>query len=235
MGCKSKKLTNNEIRELVNERKSTGAKYSYLAQKYGVSTDMVFLYCKYDKEGTLEEHLYKREHRKPSELTGLPKIRKYEEAYNPFVTKPQINGFYSETLKIGDNITLTPSAAKRDINAFMYFITGDNFKKKYGRDFTIVDLYLTTNLSIKGLCSTYQGYMSVLECRRAIQFLHKELMKVDNLNLFYTYALSDLNTYYRFTRPSQKRIIEIINQQFFASNKVDATKEQIQKAYEILL
>ena len=234
MGARNK-LTNDQIREIVKIRKETGVKYSYLAKKYGVSTDLIFIFCKYDKEGKLDEYLERRIKNQVKLLDGLPKLRKYECEYSPFKTKPQINKFYAETLKIGDNINLSSNAARREINRLMGFLNLDTFKKEYGRDFNIVDLYLTTNLSIKGLCETYQGYMTVIEAKQILNFLHRQLMRVDNLNLFYTYMYSASTTYYRFTRPSEKRIIQILNQQFFSSNKIDATKEEIEKAYQILL
>ena len=228
-------LSNEEILDLLKERRETGLSYPKLAAKYGISADMVYSYCKYEREGKIFDFLEKRNTKRVKQQSNIDKIFEYEDKHNPFIPNTKIRKFYAEELKVADNIELSSYAIKRDMHKLINFLVGDKFKKEYGRDFTIVDMYLTTNLTVRMLCDTYIGYLSAFEYNLIINFLNREIIRVDNQNLFYTFEYSATSTYLRYARPAEKRINEILNQEFFSSNPVSASKEDIYNAYQILL
>lgn len=231
----TKYISSEKIIEIVNEFKNENVSRRYLGRKYNVSGEMVGRWIKLDKEGTLYEYLLKREESQ-RELGFYEIIEKYENMYNPFNQKPKIINFYRHELRIGDNVILDFETIDSEIAKLQSFLFSDDFKREYGREYNIVDLYLTTNLSVKDIVYNYQAYMDFVTQKRFISFIRSQLVKVDNIKIFSNWLCNyKASLYSRFQRPAQKRILQMLNQDFILFNNIKVCKQDIYKAYQILL
>lgn len=154
-----------------------------------------------------------------------------------------IINFYQEKLNIGGGLSLdTPflggsiTTIRNEIIKLYNFITTDEFKNKYGRDYTLVDMYLTTNLSIKDLCYDYLRYMNNEERGTILTFIQNQLKLVDNEKIN-NHKIDSKNTLYsRFSSPVRKKLNDIVNLHFVTYRKIDgATEDDAMDAYEHLL
>jgi len=169
------------------------------------------------------------------------KIKKAEEEFNRYGYKietkkyDQIFRFFKEELKIGDGIGLSLKQARIEINKLLQFITTDTFYKTYGRNYTIVDMYLTTNLQIKDLLITYYDLMLDEEYLPIYHFIVEQLKGIDNKcsNTYLNASRNVLSS--RFEKPANKQIEDIISTRFFMFRKLNATEMDAQMAREILL
>ena len=172
---------------------------------------------------------------KLAEDKNIKTVLEYEKIYNPMNYFVKINNFYAYDLKISGNIDLSKDEAIDEINKLVSLITSEDFINQYGKSFDLIDLYLTTNLTMKGLCVDYQEYMDRYSALVINNFLHSELSKVDNSDIFRTYCYSKPNTYRRFTRPATKRIDKMLDLDFFLFNPIDASVKDVECANQILL
>lgn len=173
-------------------------------------------------------------------LSTVELIREYEDRYNPVCyngTKEnlKIKNYFKDQLKIADNIKLDDDAARKELDKFFEFINSPEFMEEYGRPYNFVDIYLTTNLTMKGLCIDYVHLMSVEEIKALEEFIKDGLSKIDNKSVLCSNLRSKENMYLRFTRPAEKRIYNLLNLNQLLFSKVNASKEDMATSYQILL
>ena len=231
----TKHISNEKIIDIINEFKNGNVSRSYLGRKYNVSCEMICNWVRFEEEGKLHEYLLKRENRN-RELGFYEKIEKYESMYSPFNYNSQIIGFYKHELKIGDNIILDFETIDSEIAKLQGFLFSNDFKKEYGRDYNVIDLYLTTNLSVKDIVYNYTAYMDVVTQKRFLSFIRKQLIKVDNIGIFNNWLSNyKASLYSRFQRPAEKRILQMLNLDFILFNNIKVCSQDIYKSYQILL
>lgn len=227
-------ISNENIVKIVEEYKKTKISFNKLSKKYGVSDNIISKWVRLDENNQLNEYLLQREESKKP-LGGIKKINKFEDKYNPFVTNAQISSFYRDELKIGDNVVLDFETIDKEIKKLETLLFSGEFEKEYGRKFNIIDLYLTTNLSVKDICYNYVAYMDLVTQKRFLSFCQGQIINVDNIDIFRGYNSYPRTTYLRFQRPAEKRIQKMINMEFILFNNIKICKQDIYKAYQILL
>lgn len=224
------------IIKAVEDYKHDNTTMSAVARKYNISNTSVKNWVRKDQNNELFEFLLKVESSQ-EETDETDKIFEYEDKFNPFKVNRKINLFYSDELKIGDNINLDEETTRNELKKLRSLINSYDFKRTYGRNFDIVDLYLTTNLSIKTICIDSEELIGTVESKLLLYFLQGQVMKVDNNDIFINFRSSRSNTYIRYTRPAEKRIYDLLNQKFLLYNKpedVTYTKEDIYMAFQYL-
>lgn len=224
------------IIKAVEDYKHDNTTMSAVARKYNISNTSVSNWVKKDQNKELYEFLLKVESLQ-EETDETDKIFEYEDKFSPFKVNRKINLFYSDELKIGDNINLDEETTRNELKKLRSLINSYDFKRTYGRYFDIVDLYLTTNLSIKTICIDSEELIGTVESKLLLYFLQGQVMKVDNNDIFINFRSSRSNTYIRYTRPAEKRIYDLLNQKFLLFNKpegVTYTKEDIYMAFQYL-
>ena len=228
------KLADDKIYQLIKDRLEWNESYIKLSKKYNASPSSITRILDMYENGTLEKYLEQRRVRL-SEDKNIKTVLEYEDMYNPMSYYVKINNFYANDLKIAGNIELSKEDALEEINKLVSLIISEDFLNDYGRSFNLIDMYLSTNLTAKGLCVDYQAYMDMHSAQIINNFLHSELSKVDNSDIFRTYCYSKPNTYRRFTRPATRRINKMLNLDFFLFNQIDASIEDVKAAHDILL
>lgn len=213
-----------------------------IAEKYNISIFTIGNWVKkYLTEEQKELIRKKSIPEKLPERDNLAKIKKYEEQYirleNGVVDKQNesIKRFYIDTLKIGNGIELDESSAQNEFMKLIEFISTDKFYKQYGREFTIVDMYLTTNLQVKDLFDSKYDFLDKEVSHLLYKFVIDQLQNIDN-----TFIRDHLNTQKRslvcrFMRPVDNEMKDIIDCRFFLFKKMPATETDIIRAYETLL
>lgn len=165
---------------------------------------------------------------------NLEKLFYYDEVYteNKDKTKDiEIRKFYTNVLKVADGINLDKENAIKELKKLYELLTTDTFRKRYGRDFTLVDMYLTTNLSINDLLKNYYGYMDNAQRNAFLEFIAKQIKLVDNPQYRNHDILSKLTISRRFSAPVKKNINKIINLDTIKYNGISATVDEAADAY----
>jgi len=176
------------------------------------------------------------------EIYNLAYIKNAEENYNnKFINSNlhyvKLNKFYKEYLKNGVGFGFDKDKAKEEMDRLYSFIKNDDFKNKYGREFNIVDMYLTTNLQICDICDEYLKYADRDEYLAFLFFVKKNLNKVDSINLYAAgyNKMSKKQYTARFYRPNQKGIEQLLDLDFYNYNRLDASLKDVEEAHKILL
>ncbi|MBR5662675.1 MAG: hypothetical protein IKX00_03355 [Bacilli bacterium] len=165
---------------------------------------------------------------------NLEKLFYYDEVYTENKDKSkdiEIRKFYTNVLKVADGVNLDEEDAKKELDKLFELLTTDTFKTRYGRDFTLVDMYLTTNLSINDLLKNYYGYMDNVQRNAFLEFIAKQIKLVDNPQYRNHDILSKLTISRRFSAPVKKNINKIINLDSIKYNGINATTEDAVDAY----
>ena len=167
-------------------------------------------------------------------------IKMCEDFYssNNGVTKGMIHKFYKDYLKIGEGKQLTFYIdIRNNLLKLSNLINSEEFKLKYGHEFNIVDMYLTTNLQVRDLFENYTTYINGSTMKEFLLFVKKNLMEVDNIYSCRNLYKSGSKMVYsaRFFRPTKKGIDKILDLNFINYNSLDASLDDVNKAHEILL
>lgn len=239
---KTKNIKNDKRNEIVHELISGTVTQRELAEKYGVSH---YTIRNWVKEFLTDEEIELIKKNKlaaiPVERNNLAKIRKCEEEYSRasvhagHSSNDKIKKFYTEFLKIGTGVDLSPKDARRNINKLLKFITTDDFYNEYGRKYNLVDMYLTTNLQVKDLLETYYDYMDDEEYLTIYNFIIDQLVHIDNTYLRGYKTTSRRHLSCRFEKPVEHDIKDIMERKFLFFRKIVATELDVEKAYETLV
>lgn len=168
---------------------------------------------------------------------NLEKLFLYDDIYTNTHYKKQdqeIRDFYTNTLKVADGINLDEQSAKKELDKLYELITTDSFENRYGRKFTLVDMYLTTNLGVNDLIKNYYGYMNNDQRKVFLRFISRQIKSVDNAKVNNHDTLSKLTISRRFSIPVEKNINKLINLDTVKYNSIDATTEDAADAYSYL-
>ncbi len=163
----------------------------------------------------------------------------YEEKYatSMISIKDRLRKIYKEELKVGQGYNLDREIATNEINRLSSFLTTDEFKNKYGREFNIVDLYLTTNLQVSDILENYKEFMDIDTMVSFVSFVKTTLKEIDKQSTFQV-TTNRLNKDFlvaRFNQPSQVGIDRITDLKLLNYMPIDATLEDARKAHKILL
>ena len=174
---------------------------------------------------------------------NLAYIKKLENDYSTTSTlgtySAYVNArkFYKGVLKIANGCDLSMEKAKEEISRLYNFLTTDDFKNEFGRDFDLIDMYLATNIQIGDLCENYVKYINKDQLVKFLFFMRDTMYKEDNIySCLNTYKSMSKQTFHsRFYRPSQKSIDKLLKLELTNYNPINASLEDVEKAHEILL
>ena len=163
----------------------------------------------------------------------------YEEKYatSMVATKNRIRKIYKEELQVGQGHGFNKRVATKEIKKLFTFLTTDEFEKKYGRVFNIVDLYLTTNLQVSDILENYEHCMSTDEMITFVSFIKSTIKEIDK-NVSFQVTTNRVNKMFlasRFFQPAQVGIDRITSLRLLNYVPLDVSLYDAQKAYEILL
>jgi transposase-like protein len=213
-----------------------------ISKKHDVSEDLIGQWVR--KYLTKEQkELIKSKKNAPVvvERDNLAKIRRCEKEYSRIDTgahispkNDKIRKFYIETLKIGNGLELDKYDAQAEFIKLIEFISTDKFYKEYGREYTIVDMYLTTNLQIKDLFDPKYDFLDKEVSQLIYEFVKNQLVNIENTYLRDCNVTNKRHLVCRFMRPVDNEMKDIIDRRFFLFKKMSANETDVLRAYETL-
>ena len=240
--ARTKSMSIGDRIDIVHELLESNITKRALAKKHEVS--------EYAINAWIEAYLTKEEREllKKNKNVALPKVRnnlaKIQECEKIFsrldtqhcvAKNDSIRKFYIETLKIGNGIELDKQNAQSEFMKLIEFISTDKFYKEYGREYSIVDMYLTTNLQIKDLFDNNYDFLDKEVSQLLYDFVKNQLLNIDNTYLRSYENANKRRLVCRFMRPVDSEIKDITDRRFFLFRKMQATEEDVIRAYETLL
>ena len=150
--------------------------------------------------------------------------------------KTLINKIYKDVYGVGKTIGVNNSTLKRDFEKLYEYIFEGKYEEKYHKPFTIIDLYLVTNIQVEdfsSICSLgINNKEKVVALYKWFKDSYSSMFK-DGEHMQESLSLN--NVVRKYSCPSGYVIKELMSDSFGEYTCINHTNEDTIKAYETLL
>lgn len=207
--------------------KSVERQIEEVVNKYEIDVNGVYdISFKRDLDATI--HMIANRER---EITPdvLAAIEKYYPA-SRIPAKTEIHKIYRDVLNIGAPLELSDDRKKEELSKVIGYINGEDFQKRYGHKFNIVDLYLSSNLQVEDIVSISTKYCTKEELITVKRWINSQ---VQSLSLSKE-ALSSVSIKTMFSKPCGLTIENMAKGSFIGTVSLPANQEDAIKAKMLL-